>query len=230
MSTKNLKYPKDIDKSNLSSLLFMAKEYTSVASNRHKISEITQKDIQKSPLGSVLLYMPQFSESFNTTWDFTLDFVDSLVHSGQKLIRGAVKNTVQKTNGIATANNEMSTFTDISNRTYNFSFTFFPKSKEEATEISEIINFFRYHSMPDYGDRATVKIPTVFEIKASGLKNSFKNTLMFKPMVLNSVNVTYGKDDHVQLMSDGAISDITLSLNLTEIFKPLKSDFKDWNK
>jgi len=236
---KHYRYPSTLKDQ---ALLFIPKMATRNALKRgvsiSKYNKYNSNNYNKeSVYGSVALYLPTITESVKMAWSEA----ESLKQAG---VTTFVKHTgvdkvlsyAQYDTAIGLTNETIATFKDIQPRSFNFSYTFTPASKEESIEISNIVNFFRWHSLPDYGGKAstgkslTVHIPAVWDLQVIGLGGRFKNTILFKTCVLNSVNVVYGENGYIPLMKDNTPSNLTMSLDFSEIKKPMKTDFAEWFK
>ena len=110
-------------------------------------------------------------------------------------------------------------FDGIDFRTYSMTFTFTPYSKQEADNVRQIINKFRFHAAPKVFAGAAgffFESPSVFDIKFFSGKTENKFINRVHRSVLESVNVNYapnGWSAHV----DGAPTQMTMQLNFKEI-------------
>jgi len=95
-------------------------------------------------------------------------------------------------------NNKMElAFKGIGRRTFNFTFTFTPHSREEAKIIDTIVARFKFHSHPEFLSKSKglmMTIPDTFDMHYmyKGAENSFLNKI--STCFLTAINVQYGGD------------------------------------
>lgn len=117
-------------------------------------------------------------------------------------------------------------FSRMEFRTFQFTFTFTPKSKQEAKSVNEIIKLFRVHAAPEMdtsgGGRYFI-VPSVFNIQymfadaVKGKSGPNKNLHNFAPCVLTSILVDYAPDVGWVTHDDGMPVKTTLILQFQEI-------------
>ena len=97
-------------------------------------------------------------------------------------------------------------FKGVGRRTFNYTFIFIPKSKEESNQVDNIVYEFKKAMLPSYttgflggsGNDRTLKIPTTFNIEyffdsgQGGRLNNFLNKI--STCYLTDVSVQYGGD------------------------------------
>src|SRR5210317_1185510 len=100
--------------------------------------------------------------------------------------------------GIAINPHEEQFFNKPNFRSFNYTFTFFPKSEDEMEMVHNIIWLFKYHMHPGY-DASSVggrvfKVPSEFEIMYyyKNNRNDFLNKIA--RCVLETMDVTYGPE------------------------------------
>src|SRR6056300_937363 len=100
--------------------------------------------------------------------------------------------------GIAINPHEEQFFNKTNFRSFNYTFTFFPKSEDEMEMVHNIIWLFKYHMHPGY-DASSVggrvfKVPSEFEIfyYYKNNRNDFLNKIA--RCVLETMDVTYGPE------------------------------------
>lgn len=91
-------------------------------------------------------------------------------------------------------------FQQVEFREYQFNFTFTPKNAKEAQEIKEIIDFFRFHQLPELdrgGAGRYFIVPSFFQLEHiyQGKLNS--NLHKFAPCVLKSIFIDYAPNGWV---------------------------------
>jgi len=115
-------------------------------------------------------------------------------------------------------------FEGITRRDFSFSFTFLPKSEQEAQVVHQIVHKFKYHMASNYGGLGMggvdgvreMEIPDFFNIRYmyQGAINPHLN--LIKQCVLKNANVEYGADRYKSY--EGGVPQTTkLSLSFSEL-------------
>ena len=136
-----------------------------------------------------------------------------------------VRELAEMRSGVVLSERMELAFKGIDKRTFQYEFKMSPKSQEEAKEIRNIINAFKFNMLPEFegsdqhGRRLIV--PNTFDIEYmwNGAQNNFLHKI--STCVLQSMNVSYGGDKfktHAGIGGDGAPPiDTTLSLTFKEL-------------
>lgn len=138
---------------------------------------------------------------------------------------GGLKAAVEMRSGVVLSDRMELAFKGIDKRTFQYEFKMNPKSEDEAKEIRDIINAFKFNMLPEFEGsdshgRALV-VPNTFDIEYhwNGAENQFLHKI--STCVLESMNVSYGGDKyktHAGVSGDGAPPiDTTLSLTFKEL-------------
>ena len=101
-------------------------------------------------------------------------------------------------------------------RSFNFKYSFFPKSDIESNSVKNIINLFKYHMHPELSAGKMFFIyPSEFQIGYyyKGEKNQYFH--QFAPCVLETMDVSYGAD-RLSTFKDGTPTEIHMSLTFRE--------------
>jgi hypothetical protein len=109
-------------------------------------------------------------------------------------------------------------FEAIDYRTFEFKYTFLPKSESEMYNVKRIIDLFKLHMHPELsGDGLFYVYPSEFEMQYyfRGERNTFLHKI--STCVLKTMQVDYGGDGYFSSFYDGAPTDIRLSLQFQEI-------------
>ena len=121
-------------------------------------------------------------------------------------------------------------FEGIDRRTFSFSFKMMPRNEQETENIKNIVNLFRFHSMPEFlgavNNSRTLLSPSTFDIKyiAKGEENAYMNKI--STCVLEGVTVEYG-GDRTQFFKNNAPTETSLTLNFKELEIITKERIKD---
>ena len=88
-------------------------------------------------------------------------------------------------------------FEGVGRRQFSYTFSFIPKSKQEALIVEDIIKHFKFYAMPKYSNpetRREMDIPGTFDIEYMyrGSRNQFLNKV--HTCFLQQVQVQYGGD------------------------------------
>ena len=110
-------------------------------------------------------------------------------------------------------------FDNINFRTYSMSFTFTPRSQQEAAKVQEIIQTFRKHAAPTIMTGAAgffFTPPSIFNVRfwSNGKEN--KNINKITDSVIENVDVNYAPNGW-SAHHDGAPVQVTMTLNFKEI-------------
>lgn len=110
-------------------------------------------------------------------------------------------------------------FEGIDFRTFDFSFTFTPRSAREAAEIKQIVKVFRKHSLPTINDGAAgffFTPPSIFEIQFLSGDKINTNLPLIKRCVVETVDVNFAPNGWAA-HTDGAPVQTTMQLRVKEI-------------
>jgi hypothetical protein len=133
-------------------------------------------------------------------------------------------------------------FNDVSFRTFDFSFNFFPKSKSETETVAEIIKMFRFHAHPEVSsNQMFYSMPSEFQITYVDLKYPSNNPFQqvaslfgansnagvaaspnqwlnkIGRCALTNVTTDYTPLGRLTSFANGAPAAITLTLQFTEL-------------
>ena len=129
---------------------------------------------------------PAGKEFLTTFANKTLDTVANGAEALSQLERGSV----------ITPRMEMM-FEGVGRRNFSYTFSFIPKSEQEAKVVEDIIQHFKFYAMPKYSNPSTrreMDIPGTFDIEYMyrGSRNNFLNRV--HTCFLTQVQVEYGAD------------------------------------
>jgi hypothetical protein len=119
-------------------------------------------------------------------------------------------------------------FTAMDLRTFQFDFTFTPKSPAEAATVREIIKLFRKHAAPNLynGGGRYFDVPATFQIEYRHMDKLNANLHKFAPCALQSIVVDYAPEVGWVTFNDGmpVKTRLTLMFKETEIITRDKID------
>lgn len=103
-------------------------------------------------------------------------------------------------------------------RSFQFTFQFAPKSLEESRMVNEIIETFRYYSLPEISPGKLFYIfPSEFEISFMKGQKENPNIPRVATTVLRSVNVNYSPNGVWATLPNGAPVALTMNLDFMEL-------------
>lgn len=223
----HLRFPEELPVEN-PVILFEAKEWSIF---RMAYKDTTDTNYKKESKGSVALYLPSITENHTVQWDSAQNYLTHGMNMAADII-GAMPlgkvavDFVKLNQNIAVSQDSIATFKDVENRKFTFSFNLIPSSRDETRTIKQIIDFFRFHSLPEYS-AILINFPSIFYVSILGMGDgSGNNYFQFKPMALESLNVTYGDGEYMQLMVNNTPAKVKIDLTFQEVTKPYKGDFK----
>jgi len=190
-------------------------------------------DYIKQSLGSVSLYLPSFSEHHSVTWDSANEFLTNIAQGLNSVVSGITATTASDAlklhYGAAVSQDSIATFKDVNARQFSFDFTLIPSTPTESVIVKNIMDFFRFHSLPTYS-ATIIDFPSIFDVSVLGIVSlNGVDYFQFKPMHLVDMNVTYGDGNHMQLFKDSTPTKVKIQLQFSEVTKPYKNDFEYQN-
>ena len=155
--------------------------------------------------GAAIINELQTSNSFETKLSNVFDTVAGAGREGaiaglSKVLdtaaTGAAALIQMQSGSVITPRMEMM-FEGVGRRSFSYTFSFIPKSKQEAEIVEDIIKHFKFYAMPAYSNpqtRREMDIPGTFDIEYmyKGNRNSFLNRI--HTCFLTKVGVQYGGD------------------------------------
>ena len=127
-------------------------------------------------------------------------------------------------------------------RDFTFSFAFYPRSSQEAKQVGQIINLFKFHAAPEIksGDAGFFLVPpSIFDIEFMYRGDTNSNLPILGSCVLTSVDVNYAPHGWAAYENDSRVSHFggagnpvatTMTLRFKETIVHSKSTLKDWDK
>ena len=116
-------------------------------------------------------------------------------------------------------------FKEVNFRDFNFTYTFAPRSEQEAKNVMAIINQFKYHAHPDMKDGDFLFIyPSEFDIVHYFDGRPNKLMPRHTTSVLNSVTIDYSPNGNYSVFPNGMPTMIRMTLNFKELAILTKKD------
>ena len=183
------------------------------AAGSQLIGEATRGDVSKDTV------MKNMEEVFKAA---SVDGLVNLLSAIPSL--GGAREALEMSMGQIVADRMELAFKGIDKRKFAYTFKMMPKSKEEADEVRNIVNKFKFHMLPEMVDQNTrgrlMKYPDTFNIEYmwQGKENSYINKV--SECYLESMDVDYGGDRYrtYEGNDEGAPPvETTITLNFAEI-------------
>lgn len=133
-------------------------------------------------------------------------------------------NAASALSGIAANPFQVVLFQSPNFRTHNFTWKFIPTTLEESQILSNLIQTFKYHSLPGISNAGAVffSYPEILKIN---FRPSDDFLYKFKPCVVDSITVNYAPNSPSFVRTSGAPTALTFSIKLQEIEIMTKADF-----
>lgn len=133
---------------------------------------------------------------------------------------GIVLDEYQRSSGKASNPHEYMAYGSTGLRSFSYTFTFLPDSKQESDEVMEIIKQFRHAAHASVIDGLKVQVPEHVVVTHHGAGNM----IQLPPLVIESVNVTYNPNNASYFMEGSNPVEVGLSITLKEIVPIYKED------
>lgn len=225
----NWKGEADTEQNLINSTITVIKKFGEEASRGSTFNSRT-RDVAAA---TVALYMPDTINFTNTAQYDNLSVAKALENTGGvlKVVAGiskAITSTIGGEGLVRAGLNRLGyvfnpqqqlLFEGIDFRTFDFSFTFTPRSAREAAEIKKIVKVFRKHSLPTINDGAAgffFTPPSIFEIQFLSGDKINTNLPLIKRCVVETVDVNYAPNGWAA-HTDGAPVQTTMQLRVKEI-------------
>jgi hypothetical protein len=115
-------------------------------------------------------------------------------------------------------------FKGVDFRSFDFSYSFSPKSEAEAKNVLNIIRMFKHHMLPEFKDEAKFLFIYPSEFNVKYYKGSDENQYIEKQMtaILTGINVDYTPNGQFNTFANGMPTQINLTLRFRELSMPTK--------
>ena len=126
---------------------------------------------------------------------------------------------ISKTSGTAANPKKEQLFRNVDFRTFSFNYQFFPRSKEEAKKVREIIKMFKLHMHPEFKDAShfLYTYPSEFDIYYYQDTVENMNLHRHTSCVLTDMSVSYTPQGMLSTFDDGMPTQINVSLVFKEL-------------
>lgn len=105
-------------------------------------------------------------------------------------------------------------FQSVAPRAHNFTFRLFPRNQADSDAIREIVNQFKWHSLPARQSQFFLTMPSEVELAFYGTDKLFK----FAPCVITNISVNYTPlGQNAFFGQDGAPVGVEITLSFQEI-------------
>ncbi len=133
-----------------------------------------------------------------------------------------VTDEYQRSTGRATNPHEYMAYQNTGLRSFTYTFTFLPDSKQESDHVTQIIKEFRHAAHADKIDSLKVTVPEHVIVSHHGAGDM----IQLPPLVIESVNVTYNPNNASFFLDGGNPVEVGLSVTFREIVPLFKKDIE----
>lgn len=131
--------------------------------------------------------------------------------------------------GLAANPKKEQVFKGVDFRTFQFEYQFFPRNEQEAKNVMNIIQEFKYHMHPEFKDTNNFLYiyPSEFDIMyyQGGMEN--RNIHRHTSCVLTEMNINYTPNGLFTTFNNGMPTQINVTLNFRELALLTKDKVKD---
>lgn len=133
-----------------------------------------------------------------------------------------VTDEYQRSFGRATNPHEYMAYQNTGLRSFTYTFTFLPDSRQESDHVTQIIKEFRHAAHADKIDALKVTVPDHVIVSHHGAGDM----IQLPPLVIESVNVTYNPNNASFFLDGGNPVEVGLSVTFREIVPLFKQDIE----
>jgi hypothetical protein len=133
---------------------------------------------------------------------------------------GTVMDEYQRSTGKASNPHDYMAYQNTALRSFTYTFTFLPDSKEESVDVAEIIKQFRHAAHAERLDAVALTVPEHVIISHHGAGDM----IQLPPVVIESVNVAYNPNNSSFFIEGGHPVEVGLSVTFKEIVPLYKQD------
>lgn len=135
----------------------------------------------------------------------------------------------QKVTGLAPNPRKEQLFKQVDFRTFQFTYEFFPRNKQESQQVKNIIDQFKYHMHPEYKDQMNFLYvyPSEFDIFYYHGTQENLNVNRHTSCVLTEMNVNYSPQGQFTAFDDGTPTQINVVLTFKELATLTKEKIED---
>ena len=158
----------------------------------NQLNDTTSLSYSNEPIGSM---MGAFVEAYSASSDKSATIATGAAASLRQVIAGLPGGQQILDAGSAVSGLAFNPFLTVvfkgpQFKTHNFSWKFFPRSKQESDELTKIVKTIKYHILPGLLNTSGV----IFEYPEMVLLNIFPsedNLYNFKPCIIKNLNINY---------------------------------------
>jgi hypothetical protein len=120
-------------------------------------------------------------------------------------------------------------FRGVDFRTFTFDYQFYPRDSQEAVNVLNIIQAFKYHMHPEFKDEGNFLYiyPSEFDIYYYNGPTENKNIHRHTSCVLTNMNINYTPNGQFTTFADGMPTQINITLSFKELALLTKDKIKD---
>lgn len=131
--------------------------------------------------------------------------------------------------GLASNPKKEQVFKNVDFRTFQFDYQFFPRNSDEAKNVMQIINTFKYHMHPEFKDSSEFLYIYPSEFDIAYYQNGQENPHLHRhtSCVLTEMNVNYTPNGQFNSFEDGMPTQINITISFRELSLLTKDKIKD---
>lgn len=225
-NNRQLKYPSDLNSTNKAGFVkFVAIDWN--VTNKRNLDIKNTSNI----VDTIFLPLPNngLEDSISINWEEDVNLggniSSNVLHSLGSYIKNAISDVSKKAEfKVGKTLNDLaaSTFQNVEFRTCDFSWSFIPASKKEASAIKNIVKSFKKNSVASYQNINILDFPSFWTVAVYA--PNFKKIFSYKTSVCVSVSSNEMPDSEEAFHSDGSPVKTDLSVSFKELFKITSRD------
>ena len=133
-----------------------------------------------------------------------------------------IEDEYQRSFGVANNPHEYMAYQNTGLRSFTYTFTFLPDSKQESDSVTQIIKEFRHAAHAERLDALKVTVPEHVIVSHHGAGDM----IQLPPLVIESVNVTYNPNNASFFLDGGNPVEVGMSITFREIVPLFKKDIE----
>lgn len=109
-------------------------------------------------------------------------------------------------------------------RNFEFTYSFFPRTRQEAQNVQNIIYLFKYHMLPEFLDEEKFLFVYPSEFDITYYKDGVPNANLFRhtSLILKGMDVDYTPNQMFNTFEDGSPTSVKMRLSFTELLPVTK--------
>lgn len=174
----------------------------------------------------------EFENMVKTFTDFQGNKPSSLSSIAQNILAANVLNAssgLSASTGLANNPMKEQIFNGVGFRTFQMEYQFFPRSEDEAKNVLDIIQQFKYHAHPEFKDKNSFIYIYPSEFDIAYYHGSEENTTIHRhtSCVLQNIGLNYTPNGSFTTFRNGMPTQINMSLDFVELARLTKDKIRE---